>query len=57
MQKNDVRNDVRVAVYLDREAARRLEEIAAHNDRSVSWIVRWIVLDHLSRNPPPGDAE
>ena len=57
MPKNDVRNDVRVAVYLDREAASRLEEIAAYNDRSVSWIVRWIVLDHLSRNPPPGDAE
>ena len=57
MPKNDVRNDVRVAVYLDREAASRLEEIAAHNDRSVSWIVRWIVLDHLSRNPPPSDPE
>ena len=57
MPKNDVRNDVRVAVYLDREAARQLEEIATHNDRSVSWIVRSIVLDHLSRNPPPGDPE
>ena len=36
MPKNDVRNDVRVAVYLDQESARQLEEIATHDDRSVS---------------------